>query len=126
MKKKLQNPPPRKHKPFHANKLIENPFKPYTKNELELIINLLNENKDIHVSEILDKVKEINPNTKLTNTQIKKIRFIHFKGDEIAKSQMYDFTNKDTSRLFISRVKIQLNKRKKGIINFDENGKEIL
>ncbi len=117
---------PRKHKPFHANKLISDPFNPYTKEELELIVKLLDEDKDIHVSEILTKVVELNSETRLTNTQIKKIRFIYFKGDEIAKSQLFDFTEKDTSKWFVSRVKIQLNKRKHGHINYDENGNPCL
>jgi len=124
--KKTENPPARKHKPFHNNKLISNPFKPYTKEELDLIVKLLNDNKSIHVNEILNKIKEINPESKLTNTQIKKVRFVYLKGDEIAKSQLYDFTENDKSKWFTSRIKIQLNKRKKGQCNFDEEGNTIL
>lgn len=111
----------RNKKPFHTNKLITNPFKPYTKQELELIINMLNVNKNLHVSEILSEILKINPNTKLSHTQIKKIRFVYLKGDDISKSQLWDFEN-DKSRLFVSRVKLQLNKRKKGLDNFDEYG----
>lgn len=113
--------PPRKKKPVHANKMLEHPFKPYTKGELELITTLLNENKEIHVSEILEIVKKINPDTKLTNTQIKKIRLIHFKGDSLAKEQMWEFTENETSRWFISRVKIHMNNRKAENVNRQQN-----
>ncbi len=126
MKNKTLQNLPRKHKPFHANKLISNPFNPYTKEELELIIKLLEENKSIHVSEILSKITELNSETKLTNTQIKKIRFVYLKGDDVAKSQLFDFTDNDKSKWFVSRVKIQLNKRKHGHTNFDEHGNPCL
>lgn len=119
MSKKAETP--RKKKPFHANKMLANPFKPYTKPELELIINLINTNKEIHVSEILNELVLNFPNCKLTNTQIKKIRFVHFKGDEISKSQMWEFDENGKSKWFISRVKIHNNNRKHGHINFDEN-----
>lgn len=112
---------------IHKDKLISNPFKPYTKEELNYIIELLNKNSNIHVSEILFGIlKDINPNTKLTNTQIKKIRFIYLKGDDISKSQLYDFTENNSSKWFVSRIKIHFNKRKRKKVNYDECGNEIL